>query len=73
MVGMFFNPFGYADLFKLVMDLTGSYYHAEIIFYIITAFWFSLFFYFSKTNPITYFKAQIISLKTLVTKIIKKK
>ena len=33
MLAMFFNPFGFDALFKLTMDLTGSYWITDAIFY----------------------------------------
>lgn len=33
MLGMFFLPFGYDALFKLVMDWSGSYWIADLVFY----------------------------------------
>jgi len=40
MLGMFFLPFGYDFLFKLIMELSGSYWVADITFYGISGcFW----------------------------------
>ncbi len=42
MLAMFFLPFGYDALFKLMMEITGSYWGADIIFYSISGcFWLS--------------------------------
>lgn len=42
MLAMFFLPFGYDMLFKLLMEITGSYWIADIIFYSISGcFWLS--------------------------------
>ena len=42
MLAMFFLPFGYDALFKLIMDLSGSYWAADAVFYSISAcFWLS--------------------------------
>lgn len=42
MLAMFFLPFGYDMLFKLLMEVTGSYWIADIIFYSISGcFWLS--------------------------------
>jgi hypothetical protein len=42
MLAMFFLPFGYDALFKLIMDVSGSYWVADIVFYSISAcFWLS--------------------------------
>jgi hypothetical protein len=40
MLAMFFLPFGYDALFKLIMDMSGSYWVADIVFYSISGcFW----------------------------------
>ena len=52
---VFFMPLGYDALFKLVMDLTGSYWTADIVFYIMSLILFAGYFYFSDTNPIIAF------------------
>lgn len=36
MLAMFFLPFGYDALFKLIMDMSGSYWIADIVFYSIS-------------------------------------
>jgi uncharacterized membrane protein len=42
MLAMFFLPFGYDMLFKLIMEITGSYWVADIVFYSISGcFWLS--------------------------------
>jgi hypothetical protein len=42
MLAMFFLPLGYDALFKLMMEVTGSYWGADIVFYSISAsFWLS--------------------------------
>jgi hypothetical protein len=33
MLAMFFLPFGYDFLFKLIMEVTGSFWKADLIFY----------------------------------------
>lgn len=43
MIAMFFNPFGFDALFKLVMDLTGSYWITDIIFYCVSGLFFGLY------------------------------
>jgi hypothetical protein len=40
MLGMFFLPFGYDALFALIMELTGSYWIADAIFYGISGLFF---------------------------------
>jgi hypothetical protein len=42
MLAMFFLPLGYDALFKLLMDITGSYWGADVVFYSISGcFWLS--------------------------------
>jgi hypothetical protein len=42
MLAMFFLPFGYDALFKLIMDMSGSYWVADVVFYSISGcFWLS--------------------------------
>jgi len=48
MLGMFFLPFGYDALFKLVMDLSGSYWIADITFYSISGCFWLLYIYCSR-------------------------
>lgn len=51
MFGMFFNPFGYDAIFKMILDATGSYWITVHVFYLIAAFFFGLYFLFGKVNP----------------------
>jgi hypothetical protein len=44
MLAMFFLPFGYDALFKLIMDITGSYWAADTVFYCISGFFFISYF-----------------------------
>jgi hypothetical protein len=44
MLAMFFLPFGYDALFKLIMDITGSYWAADTVFYCISGFLFISYF-----------------------------
>jgi len=48
MLAMFFLPFGYDALFKLIMDLTGSYWIADIVFYSISVSFFISYFLLTK-------------------------
>jgi hypothetical protein len=43
MLAMFFLPFGYDCLFRLLMELTGSYWIADAIFYGISGCFFALY------------------------------
>ena len=48
MLSMFFLPFGYDYLFKIIMDATGSYWLADGIFYLISLVFFIMYVYYSK-------------------------
>jgi len=48
MLSMFFLPFGYDALFKMAMEITGSYWIADIIFYGISGFFALLFIYYTR-------------------------
>lgn len=48
MLGMFFLPFGYDFLFKTIMDITGSFWAADVIFYLISGSFFLSYIYYSK-------------------------
>jgi hypothetical protein len=50
MLAMFFNPFGFDALFKMTMDLTGSYWITDVIFYCIAGLFFGLYFFFNKKS-----------------------
>ena len=47
----FFLPFGYDWLFKVILDLTKSYWTTDFIFYGISFSFFGLYLYFSHINP----------------------
>lgn len=47
----FFNPLGFDALFALIMKWTGSYWITDLIFYLLSALFFGLYFLFSKTKP----------------------
>jgi hypothetical protein len=49
MLAMFFLPFGYDALFKLMMEVTGSYWGADIVFYSISGCFWLLYILFSRT------------------------
>jgi hypothetical protein len=38
MLAMFFLPFGYDMLFKMIMEVTGSYWTADAVFYSVSGF-----------------------------------
>ena len=48
MLAMFFLPFGYDALFKFIMNITGSYWVADIVFYSISGCFFGLYFFLSR-------------------------
>jgi hypothetical protein len=48
MLGMFFLPFGYDFLFKLIMEVTGSFWAADLIFYGISGSFFACYILLSK-------------------------
>jgi len=48
MLAMFFLPFGYDALFKLIMNITGSYWIADIVFYSISASFFISYYLFTR-------------------------
>jgi hypothetical protein len=76
MLAMFFLPFGYDALFKLIMDLSGSYWVADSIFYSISGcFWLSYFLlsrYLNKSNKIIVSLNEKIEWKTSKTVMEKK-
>lgn len=45
MLAMFFNPFGFDILFKIVLDWTGSFWKTDIIFYSISILFFLFYVY----------------------------
>jgi hypothetical protein len=55
MVSMFFFPLGYDGLFAYIMKLTGSYWVADLVFYIISGIFFVLYLFSKKwiTRDIT--------------------
>ena len=64
-IGMFFNPFGYAELFAMVMKLTRDYWITAYIFYALAFLFFSLSFVFLNINP---FKLILVKLKKVFAK-----
>jgi hypothetical protein len=50
MAGTFFLPFGYDVAFKVIFDLTGSYWTTTFVFYLISASFFGLSFYFTRCS-----------------------
>jgi hypothetical protein len=59
MLGMFFNPFGFDAIQIMLMKLTGSYLGANLVLYLLAAFCFGLYFFFSGTNPLVEIKKSI--------------
>ena len=54
MIATFLNPLGFDVLFKMTLDLTGSYWITIGIFYLASALFFGLYFWLSGKKPITY-------------------
>lgn len=50
MAAMFFNPLGFDALFKVIMELTGSYWITDLIFYLIAGLFFGLYFLLHKLS-----------------------
>jgi hypothetical protein len=50
MLAMFFLPFGYDALFKLVMDFFHSYWVADVTFYTLSAILFGIHYIYRKKN-----------------------
>lgn len=45
MLALFFNPFGFDVLFKMVMNWTGSYWITDVIFYSVAGLFFGCYIY----------------------------
>lgn len=54
-LGTFFNPMGYDAILKWLIDTTGSYWFSISIFYLLSLFFFTLYFIFAKLNPLKIF------------------
>jgi len=54
MVATFLNPLGFDVLFKMGLDLTGSYWLTTGIFYLASASFFGLYFWLSGKKPVKY-------------------
>jgi hypothetical protein len=54
MIATFFNPLGFDILFKMILDLTGSYWLTTGIFYLASASFFGLYFWLSGKKPVQY-------------------
>ena len=69
---MFFNPFGFDILFKMVLDATRNYWVTTGIFYCVALLFFGLYFYFSNNNPfviiVNHFKIKICQISKLKKK-----
>jgi hypothetical protein len=61
MLATFFNPLGFDVLFKIGLDLTGSYWLTTGIFYLVSASFFGLYFWLSGKKPIKYLISVIKS------------
>jgi len=67
-IATLFCPIGYDALFSFTMELVGSYWLADIIFYIISMFFFSLYCIIGNLNPIDMLKSKIIEIKNKIKK-----
>lgn len=65
MIATFFNPLGFDVLFKMVWDMTGSYWHTIFIFYLLSALFFGVYFWLSGKKLIKYL---ILTIKTKLNK-----
>ena len=54
MVATFLNPLGFDISFKMILDLTGSYWLTTGIFYLVSALFFGLYFWLADKRPIKY-------------------
>lgn len=61
MLGMFFNPFGFDMIQIALISLTGSYYRANMVLYLLTVICFSLYFIYSGNNPIIEIKNIVLA------------
>jgi hypothetical protein len=52
MIGMFLNPLGFDAVQLMLIDLTGSYWSANLAMYCLAALFFGLYFLYSGNNPI---------------------
>ena len=68
-LALFFNPAGYDVIFKMVLDLTGSYWQATHVFYLIAGLFLGLSFYFSRVNPLNivygWCRSLVVKIKSL--------
>lgn len=68
MMGMFFLPFGYDALFKLILDWTHSYWTTDAVFYCLSGLFFIAYCFFAGVNPVT---ALLGKVNTFVKRVIK--
>jgi hypothetical protein len=62
MIAMFLNPIGFDAVQLILIDLTGSYWNANLVMYCLAGLFFGLYFYFSGTNPIREIKDIFLSI-----------
>jgi amino acid transporter len=58
-IATFLNPFGFTELFAMVMKLSGDYWVTTYIFYTLAFLFFLLSFYFLRINPIKRGKEKV--------------
>ena len=71
MMGMFFLPFGYDALFKLILDLTNSYWITDFVFYCLSGLFFISYCYFAEVNPLKVLAERFQLLIKRITEFIK--
>jgi hypothetical protein len=62
MIAMFLNPLGFDAVQLMLIDLTGSYWTANLVMYCLAVFFFGLYFLYSGNNPVKEIKDIIISI-----------
>jgi hypothetical protein len=65
------NPFGFDVAFATILSWTGGYWTTTLIFYCLSALFFGLFFYFSKMNPLIFFREKLRNTILTVRKLFK--
>ena len=63
MTAMFFNPVGFDIATKIVMDWTQSFETTMFIFYLVSAFFYGLFFLLSDINPLKWVRDSFLTIR----------
>lgn len=61
MIAMFLNPLGFDAIQMILIDLTESYWSANLVMYCLAVFFFGLYFFYSGNNPIKEIKNIILN------------